>query len=168
MNQAFSLTKVYDEACVPLASRELVTAVAGARKVAYSLPLPQDPVGSPIDFYNANYGSQAEAAVGSMNEAAVMDFDFCLTVAKLYWLARYKVLHDPDSSEAMAAVTGLVQSLLDQLPAEDLGFVQNPHGGGGTAVDVVDGRTTLIGLASAAEQLRPAFESLWGVGSQGG
>lgn len=169
MNQAFSLSKVYDEAGVALSARELVTAMAAARRVGYSLPMPQEPIGSPIDFYNENYASQAETAIGGMNEAAVMDFDLSLAVTKLYWLARYKVLWEPDSSEAMEAVTGLVEKLMARHPAEDLGFVQNPHGGGGTAVAVVDGRTTLVDLAVAAEQLKPAFESLWGgIGSQGG
>jgi hypothetical protein len=175
MNQAFSLTQAFDAAGVALESRDQVTSVAAARRVAYSIPLPQEPVGSPIDYYNENYFSQAEEAIAGMNEKCVLDFDFCMAVSRLYWLARYKVLHEPDSSEAMTAVTGIVNDLLGREFTADLGFVQDPHdGGGGTGsrVAVVGGRTTLVGglsaLASSAESLKGEFSTLWGSDTKGG
>jgi len=175
MNSAFSLTQAFDVAQVPLEQREHVTALAAARRVAYSLPLPAEPIGSPIDFYNANYAVQAESALGALNEAAVLDFDTCLAVAKLYWLARYRVLHVPESSEAMKAVTAMVEDLINQCPVEDLGFVHDPHGTGagtGSAVAVVDGRSTLVsvgsllGLSGVVESMQPAFQSVWSAPSQ--
>lgn len=168
MNHPFSLTQAYNEAGVPLAARDRVASLAAARRVAYSLPLPNAPLGSPVDYYNSNYAAQAEEAVCALNEAAVMDIDFALASARLYWLARYKVLFEPESSEAMQAVTGLVQSLLAQQPVPDLGLVQDPHGGGGTAVAVVDGHSTLVGLSQGVEAMQQAFHSLWGDVSKGG
>lgn len=167
MNVTPSLTQAFDGAGVPLSQRDSVTAFAAAKRVAYSLPMPIEPVGSPIDYYNATYAAQANAAIGGMNEAAVMDYDFALKIAQLYWLARYQVLHAPDSSEAMTAVTGLVQSLLAKEHVADLGMVQDPHnsgGGTGSAVAVVDGSTTLVSLNAlngACESLQPAFDALW-------
>jgi hypothetical protein len=172
MKQTFSLSAAFESAGVPLSERDLVTAVAAARRVAYSLPLPQDPVGSPADFFKENYEAQAEQAIGGLNETCVLDFDLCAAVTKLYWLARYRVLHDPDSIEAMRAVTGLVEDLLQKEPVTDLGFTMDPQGGSQTRVAVVDGRTTLIGslaaLSASAESLRPCFESLWGNDTKGG
>jgi hypothetical protein len=175
MNKAFSLSQAFNDAGVALESRDQVTSVAAARRVAYSLPLPQEPVGSPIDFYNQNYAAQAEEAIAGMNEKCVLDFTFCEAVSRLYWLARYKVLHEPDSSEALTAVTGIVNELLNREFTEDLGFVQDPHdtgGGTGSRVAVIDGRTTLVGglsvLAASAESLKPVFNTLWGSDSKGG
>jgi hypothetical protein len=175
MNKAFSLSQAFNDAGVALEARDQVTSVAAARRVAYSLPLPQEPVGSPIDFYNENYFAQAEEAIAGMNEKCVLDFDFCAAVSRLYWLARYKVLHEPDSSEALTAVTGIVNELLNREFTEDLGFVQDPHdtgGGTGSRVAVINGRTTLVGglsaLAASAESLKPTFSTLWGNDTKGG
>jgi hypothetical protein len=176
MNQAFSLSQAFDVAGVPLADREYVTALAAGRRTAYSLPLPAEPIGSPVDFYNESYAKQAEASLGALNEASVLDFEFALAVAKLYWLARYRVLHVPESSEAMKAVTGLVEELLNRENVADLGFTNDPHnsgGGLGSAVAVVDGRTTLVGVSSltglnsVVESMQPAFQAVWGAPSQG-
>lgn len=163
MNTLPSLSQAFDHAQVPLEARDKVTALAAARRLGYSLPLPTEPVGSPIDYYNANYGAQANSGIGAMNEVAVMDYDFALKAAQLYWLARYKVLHEPESSEAVQAVTGLVESLMGQGFAPDLGFTRNAQDG--TEVVNVDGRTALVSslavLAKACESLAPTFDALW-------
>lgn len=170
MNQTPSLTQSFDQVGIPLDQRESVTALAAARRVAYGLPMPHEPVGSPSIYFRTNYQSQASQALGQINEVSVIDFELALKAAQLYWLARYKVLHQPDSSEAVQAVTGLVEALLRGEGSADLGFAHNSQDS--TRVVTVDGCTTLVSnlstLAAASEALRPTLDALWGIDTQGG
>lgn len=170
MNAAPSLTQSFDQVGVPLDQRDAVTALAAARRVAYGLPMPQEPVGSPSIYFRTNHSAAARQALGDINEVSVIDFDLALKAAQLYWLARYKVLHQPDSSEAVQAVTGLVQSMIAGEQTADLGMAHNSLDS--TRVVSVDGRTTLVSnlatLSAASEALRPTLEALWGTNATGG
>lgn len=170
MSDFVALSDAYRDADVPAEARARVAAIAAAKRVAYMTPLPSEPVGSPSAYYDEQFDKVNDGRIGLMNEAAVMDYDFALKAAKLYWLARYKVLHEPDSIETMRAVTGIVESLLNQRSTVALGLARDPQAE--TEVAVKDGQTTLVSSLSAmnraTESLMSTFDRLWGEQAMGG
>lgn len=153
MNQTQSLSQAYDSAGVPLAQREAVTAMAAARRVAYGLALPVAPVGDACVYWQETLKKEAEVALSAINEQNVLDFDFALKAVELFWVARYAVLHEPESPEAMAAVVALVESKLsassESLALASLESISGERGHGFSSLD-------------------PIFAKLWGSDSKGG
>lgn len=133
-----SLTEAFAKANVALEARDVVTGVEAGRRVGYSLPLPAEPVSSPMDYYLANCAAIANNDVSAMNETAVMDYAMALKAARLYWMARYDVLYNPESEAAM----GIVRSLVDQqLATPDF---------------------TAVVISSSAEAMKDTFDQVWG------
>lgn len=120
-NPISSPSQIMNDANVPLAKRDALVAVAAARRVAYSLPLPIESVnneavakavGNPSVYYRTNYQVGVRRTLGQLNELAVCDLDLAELACRLFWEARYRIAFDPESPEAMSAVTGLVSRYL--------------------------------------------------------
>lgn len=111
-----TLNQAFEAMGVPYDAREGLTALAVAQRVAYSLPMPDGPQGDPCEFYNAQCLPVAKEAIAGFNEASVLDFEYALTVTKLYWECRYNILFNPQSPEALAAITAMVEAKLGAIP----------------------------------------------------
>ncbi len=154
MKTLISLTQSFEALAVPLGQREVITALAAARKTAYELPLPAAPVENYHDHYEATLYPQVCASLGQLNEATVLDFDFAEAAAKLFWISRYKLLHQPSNPDVMAAVTQLMEL---ELAAQ------------GTPVDAAVAVESLHALDAGQpyELLSHTFAELWGSAVKG-
>jgi hypothetical protein len=154
LKQTLSLTQSFESLGVPMDEREAITAVAAARRVAYGLPLPAEPVGSGSDYYDSAYASQANQAMGSLNEGTVLDYDFALFACRQFWLCRYAVLHEPESPEVAAVIAGMVEKHLAMVSERcPTGAMEALH-----ALD----------MGAPYASLSHTFDALWGSDSKGG
>lgn len=154
MNSILTPSQILSGAGVPLPQREGVVAIAAARRVAYSLPLPSEPVGDACDFYANTLAAQANSALGELNESAVCDYDFALLACRLFWETRYKIVFEPESAEAMAAVTALVEGELSKASAPlPVAALESLH--------AFDAGSPFVGV-------RSALEAFWTNSQKGG
>lgn len=111
-----TLSQAFEAMGVPYDAREGLTALAVAQNVAYSLPLPTELQGDVDAYYTEQCLPIAREAIGNFNESSVLDINYALLIAKLYWECRYKVLFCPQSPEALQAITCMVEQKLGQIP----------------------------------------------------
>ena len=123
-----ALTEAYRAAEVPLSQRDSLTALGVGRVVGYSLPLPPEKQGDKETYFEEMCLPIAKEAISNYNEASVLDFDYALKVAHLFWCVRYDILFDPHSQAALCAATAMVKEKLGADPACESMDELNPGG----------------------------------------
>lgn len=113
---ALSLSRALEEAnnhCTDLpqgtSHRHLVDATL-AMCISYRLPLPSTIVESPRSFFLEHHYGEVERLLGGINELYILDLRHMLTVIESFWLARYRMLHQPNHAGSLAALSAFISS----------------------------------------------------------
>ena len=70
-----------------------------AKALAFDAPIPTQVVISPRSYYLENIARPLEAQLSAVNEVVVLNFTVAAEMAYRIWLARYKLVFDPQVSD---------------------------------------------------------------------
>ena len=70
-----------------------------AKALAFDAPIPTQVVISPRSYYLENIARPLEAQLSAVNEVVVLNFTVAAEMAYRIWLARYKLVFDPQASD---------------------------------------------------------------------
>ena len=70
-----------------------------AKALAFDAPIPTQVVFSPRSYYLENIARPLEAQLSAVNEVVVLNFTVAAEMAYRIWLARYKLVFDPQASD---------------------------------------------------------------------
>lgn len=95
---------------VQLADRGFVLAIAVARAVAYSLPVPSGPVDNAQTFFTHTHLGDAEQMLSEVNEQVVLNIDTVTDLISRIWLFRYRLVYDCQNKAVKSFLDALIRT----------------------------------------------------------
>jgi hypothetical protein len=101
---------------VNLQDRSYLLAIAVARHIAYSLPIPTSPAIIPLALYAQNCSGSVNDELSAINEVVVINFDLAVSLVKKLWLLRYNTVHDMTNPQARQVIDSAIAIGTTEVP----------------------------------------------------